>query len=103
MYAIIKTGGKQYRVAKNQIIDVELLDAEAGSEVTFEDVFFLANGEDKQIGEPRVAKAVVKGKIIGLAKGPKIDSVKYKRRKRQRTHWGHRQKYTRVEITEIAS
>lgn len=102
MYAIIKTGGKQYRVQKGQIIDVELLQGdEAG--VKFEEVLFLNNGTDSIVGEPTVSGCTVMGEKLGTVKGPKIDTLKYKRRKNNYRHWGHRQQYTRVRITDINS
>lgn len=103
MYAIIKTGGKQYRVEKDDIIDVELLDAELGAHVDFEDVLFVHTGNDTLIGEPSVAGYIVKGEILGDSAGPKVVSLKYMRRQHWRRKWGHRQHYTRVKILEIGA
>jgi large subunit ribosomal protein L21 len=101
MYAIIETGGKQYRVEKNDIIDVEKVNSEKGKAVEFTHVLFLNDGKDAKIGSPYVAKSVVKGELLGDAKGPKVISFKYKQRKGVRRKVGHRQKYHRVKITEI--
>jgi large subunit ribosomal protein L21 len=102
MYAIIKTGGKQYRVAKGEVIDIERIEGEPGSAVEFGEVLLVAGGSKIRIGEPHIANCLVKGELVEEIKGPKIDSVKYKERKRQIRHWGHRQRYSRVKITEIA-
>ena len=101
MYAIIETGGKQYRVEKDDVIDVELLDSEAGNPVQFTNVLFFNDGKNAKVGSPYVAKAVVKGQLLMESKGPKVISFKYKQRKGVRRKVGHRQKYSRVKITEI--
>ena len=101
MYAVIATGGKQERVAEGQQLQVELLGAEDGADVSFTPVLFV-NG-DSVLATPAELKGVtVKGRVIGSAKGPKIDGFTYKRRTNQRKRYGHRQKYTVVEITSIA-
>ena len=101
MYAIIETGGKQYRVEKDDVIDVELLEAEKGSSVEFSNVLFLNDGKHVKIGSPYVAKSVVKGELLMETIGPKVISFKYKQRKGVRRKVGHRQNYHRVKITEI--
>lgn len=101
MYAIIKTGGKQYRVAKDDVIDVELLSADHGSAVEFSEVLFVNDGKAALIGEPFVAGYLVKGEVVGTASGPKVSSLKYRPRGHTQKHWGHRQHYTRVKITDI--
>lgn len=103
MYAIIKTGGKQYRVAKDDVIDVELLNVDQGSAVEFSEVLFVNDGSSALIGEPVVAGCLVKGEVIGTSAGPKISSLKYRPRGHTQKHWGHRQHYTRVKITDIAT
>ena len=103
MYAIIKTGGKQYRVAKDDVIDVELLNVDQGSAVEFSEVLFVNDGSNALIGEPVVAGCLVKGEVVGSAAGPKITSLKYRPRGHTQKHWGHRQHYTRVKITDIAT
>ncbi|MBS0649439.1 MAG: 50S ribosomal protein L21 [Verrucomicrobia bacterium] len=100
MYAIIETGGKQYRVEKDETIDVELLDSE-GTAVEFKNVLFLSDGKQIKVGAPYVAKSSVKGELIGEVKGEKVISFKYKKRKGIRRKVGHRQTYHRVKITEI--
>ena len=102
MYAIIETGGKQYRVEKNDVIDVELFDAGDETNIEFKNVLFVHDGSAPKVGAPYVAKSVVKGELLGTAKGPKVFAFKYKRRKSStRKKVGHRQKYSRVKITEI--
>ncbi len=99
MYAIIETGGKQYRVQKGDIIDVELLgDA---TEVKFSSVLFLNEGEKTHVGAPHVTNFSVMGQVLGMVKGPKVIAYKYKPRKNSRKKLGHRQKYSRVKITDI--
>lgn len=101
MYAIIETGGKQYRVQKDDVIDIERLDSEVGKGVEFKNVLFLNNGKQSKVGTPYVAKSAVKGELMGDSKGDKVISFKYKQRKGVRRKVGHRQKYHRVKITEI--
>jgi len=101
MYAIIETGGKQYRVEKDDVIDVELLESEKGQSVEFTNVLFFNDGKNVKVGSPYVAKALVKGQLLMESKGPKVISFKYKQRKGVRRKVGHRQKYHRVKITEI--
>jgi large subunit ribosomal protein L21 len=101
MYAIIENGGKQYRVEKDDVIDVELLTAETGNQVEFKNVLFLHNGKTPKVGSPYVAKSSVLGELLGESKGPKEISFKYKQRKGIRRKVGHRQHYSRVKITEI--
>lgn len=100
MYAIIKTGGKQYRVAEGDVIDVELVGEEIGSEVKFTDVLFINNGSEPLIGEPHVADYVVVGELIDFVTGPKVTSVKYIPGN-HRKKIGHRQHYSRVKIAHI--
>lgn len=100
MYAIIKTGSKQYKVAKDAIIDVELLDAEVGAQVEFKDVLLVNNGGQVQVGAPVVAGATVIGELLDLVSGPKITSVKYIPGN-HRKKIGHRQHYSRIKIKAI--
>lgn len=102
MYAVIKTGGKQYPVKAGETIDVELLHQEVGALVEFSEVLFVANGESKEVGNPSVAGYIVKGQVIGASAGEKIESIKYKPSHNEVRKFGHRQHYTRVKITEIA-
>ena len=101
MFAVIKTGGKQYRVAANDKITIMRLDGEAGETVTFADVLMLANGEDVKVGAPLVAGASVVGEIVEQDRGPKVIAFKKRRRKNSKRKRGHRQDLTIVRITEI--
>jgi len=101
MYAIIKTGGKQYRVKLGDFIDVELLDSDQGAKIEFSDVLFVYDGSKSHVGSPMVQNFPVHGEVIGMVSGEKITSLKYKRSHNQCRKWGHRQKYTRVKITAI--
>ncbi len=103
MYAIIKTGGKQYKVQKGDTILVELVPVELGGDVKFDEVFLINEGNTTKIGTPNIAGAVVRGKLLDNVRGKKIHSVKFKRRKNCRRKFGHRQNYSQVEITEIVS
>lgn len=101
MYAIIKTGGKQYRVAVGEEVDVEMIDGEIGSTVQFTDVLFVNNGSKARVGGPHVPGCIVTGELIDYVAGPKTTCVKYipgNHRKRI----GHRQHYARVRITQIS-
>jgi large subunit ribosomal protein L21 len=101
MYAVIATGGKQERVAEGQRVDVELLGVDDGAEVSF-DAVLLVDG-DVVLATPEQLKGVtVTGRVLGETKGPKIDGFTYKKRTNQRRRYGHRQRYTSVEITKIA-
>ncbi len=101
MYAVIKTGGKQYRVAANDKILIEKLDGAAGDRVSFTDVLMVSNGGTVDIGAPMVAGATVIGEIEKQARGPHIIIFKKRRRKHYRRRNGHRQDLTSVTITEI--
>jgi large subunit ribosomal protein L21 len=102
MYAIIRSGSKQYRVKKGDVIEVDAVQAAPGEMVEFRDVLLLSKDKKAaQIGSPFVAGSLVKGKFLAMTKGPKIMSVKYKQRKNQRRKFGHRQKYAQVEIVDI--
>lgn len=100
-YAIIKSGGKQYRVQEGDIINVELLKADVGAEVQFDQVLFVGEGQDFQIGSPAIKNFLVKGEILGESLGPKITSIKYKPSHNQVRKFGHRQHYSRVKIVGI--
>ena len=101
MYAVIKTGGKQYRVQQGDVIFVEKIDSQADKAVTFEEVLLVNDGDQTRIGAPTVAGAKVEGKVLGQVKGQKIVVYKYKAKKNERKKQGHRQPYTKVEITAI--
>jgi len=98
MYAVIQTGGKQYRVAEGDRIDVELLD---GEDVTLQPVL-LVDGDDVFSTPSALEGAAVTARIVGEAKGPKIKGFTYKNKSNQRRSWGHRQHYSTIEITGIS-
>jgi large subunit ribosomal protein L21 len=100
MFAVIKTGGKQYKVAANDVITIERLDAEAGDVVAFDQVLMLG-GDTVTIGSPVVAGATVAGEVVEQARGPKVISFKKRRRQNSKRKKGHRQDLTIVRITEI--
>jgi len=102
MYAVIKTGGKQYRVSEGDILKVEKINGEKGSIVSFNEVLMVSSGEDIRIGKPFVEGAVVKGEIVNQDRGPKITVFKMKRRKGFRKKTGHRQSLTSLKIKEIS-
>ena len=101
MFAVIKTGGKQYKVAKDEIIVVEKLDAETGKKVSFDDVLMCGEGAKVTVGEPLVKGAKVTGEVIEQRKGDKVIVFKKKRRQTYRRKKGHRQNETVVKITDI--
>jgi len=100
MYAVIATGGKQARVSEGQRLEVELLGAEPGSEVALRPVL-VVDGDTVLATPDQLAGASVSARVIGFAKGPKIDGFTYKSKTNQRRRWGHRQTYATVEITSI--
>ena len=102
MKAVIVTGGKQYTVAEGDVLYIEKLNAEAESTVKFDQVLAVLDGESSKIGAPTVAGAVVEGKVVKNGKGKKITVFKYKPKKGEKKKMGHRQPYTKVEITKIA-
>lgn len=101
MYAIIETGGKQYRVQEGDILDVELLHADG--EVKFDKVLMVHDGHAPKIGLPHLAKCSVEAEVLEIAKGPKVIAFKYKKCKNYRRTVGHRQKYSRVKIKKIVA
>ncbi len=102
MYAIIETGGKQYKVQEGDVIDVELLDSDAQGGVEFKHVLLVNTDAGVKVGVPHVNGCVVRGTCLGESKGPKVVSFKYKRRKGIRRKVGHRQHYARVKIVGIS-
>src|ERR1700694_257714 len=101
MYAVIKSGGKQERVEQGQVVAVELLAAGEGDGLTLERLL-LVDGETVLAGAGRLAGATVSARVVGQTKGPKIRGFTYKNKTRGRKSWGHRQKYTTIEITGIS-
>ena len=101
MYAVVKTGGKQYRVTKDDTILVEKLDADEGQTVTLSDVMLLGDGDKVTVGTPVVADASVEAQVVSQTRGPKIIIFRRKRRKNHRRTQGHRQDLTLLKITDI--
>ena len=102
MKAVIVTGGKQYTVSEGDVLYIEKLNAEEESTVKFDEVLAILDGENSKIGAPVVEGAAVEAKVVKNGKGKKIDIIKYKAKKGEKKHIGHRQPYTKVEITKIA-
>jgi len=103
MYAIVNTGGKQYKVSQGDILRVEKIPGEIGSPVSFDKVLMFSDGENVNIGQPVLDNVAVKGHIMEQGKAKKIIVFKYKRRKRYRRKLGHRQPYTAIKIDSIES
>ena len=102
MKAVIVTGGKQYTVSEGDILFVEKLNAEENATVKFDEVLAILDGENSKIGAPVVEGACVEAKVVKNGKGKKIDIIRYKAKKGEKKKIGHRQPYTKVEITKIA-
>jgi large subunit ribosomal protein L21 len=102
MYAVIETGGKQYKVQEGDVVFVEKLDAEDGAAVTFDKVLAVSNEGEVTFGKPLVENASVAGKVLGHGKDSKIIVFKYKPKKGYRNKTGHRQPYTKVQIEKIS-
>ena len=102
MYAVIKTGGKQYRVAEGQTLKVEKIDAEEGASVEFDTVLMIADGEQVRIGAPYIDGARVTATVESQGRSPKVRIVKFRRRKHYRKTQGHRQSYTELRISGIS-
>jgi len=101
MYAIIDDSGTQLRVEEGQTIQIDTRDAEPGASLTFDRVLLLGDQKGARVGKPLVEGAKVTAEVLGPDKGPKLEVVKVRRRKRSRTHVGHRQSYLTVRITAI--
>jgi len=101
MYAVVSTGGKQYRVAEGDLCRVEKLDAEEGASVEIDKVLMIADGENISIGTPYVEGGKVTATVKAHGRAKKIDIMKFKRRKHHQKRTGHRQHYTEIEITAI--
>ncbi len=101
MYAVIATGGKQYKVTKGQTLRVEKLAGEEGSTVKLDQVLMVADGDKLSVGTPTLDKASVTAKITAQGRGDKIEIIKFRRRKHSRRQMGHRQSYTEIEVTDI--
>ncbi|MDD3530810.1 MAG: 50S ribosomal protein L21 [Gallionellaceae bacterium] len=103
MYAVIRTGGKQYKVAAGGKLKVESLPAEVGSEITIDDVLMVADGDNIKVGAPVVAGASVKATVLSHGRGEKVMIYKMRRRKHYRKTQGHRQNYTEIRIDGISA
>ncbi len=103
MYAIIEVGGKQYRVEKGDVIEVELLKSTLSEEIDLKNVLFINDGRTIMVGSPTIDSCLVKAKVLEELKGPKVIAYKYKRRKSYHRKVGHRQKYTQLEILDIVT
>jgi len=101
MYAVIKTGGKQYRVAAGEKIKVEQIPADVGTEISIDQVLMVGEGDSVQIGAPILAGATVTARVISQGRHPKVKIFKMRRRKHYQRHQGHRQNYTELEISGI--
>ena len=102
MYAILASGGKQYKVAEGEILQVESLEAEVGSNVEFDQVLMVADGENVKIGTPYLEGAKVAGEVVEQGRGEKVTILKFRRRKHYMRRAGHRQNFTAVKITKIS-
>jgi large subunit ribosomal protein L21 len=101
MYAVIRSGGKQYRVAPGETVQVERLPGKVGGKITFDDVLAVHNDEKKTFAGSHTAKAKVVGKIVGQIRGPKVQVMKFRKTKQFKILTGHRQNYTTVQVSEI--
>ena len=102
MYAVVATGGKQYRVEAGQELQVELLPADIGEAVVFDQVLLVSDGEKSDIGKPNLHGVTVKAEVLAQERAKKVEIIKFKRRKHHMKHQGHRQYLTRVKILEVA-
>ena len=103
MYAVIKSGGKQHRVVEGEVLKLELIDAEPGSAIEFDEVLLVADGSDVKIGAPVVEGSKVTAEVVTHGRGDKIKIIKFRRRKHSMKRMGHRQWYTEVKITGISA
>jgi len=102
MYAVIRSGGKQYRVSPGQTLKIEKLPGNAGEPIKFDEVLLIGDGEKAQMGSPLIANAVVTAEVVQQGRGKKIRIIKLKRRKHHLKHQGHRQYFTAVKVTDIS-
>ncbi|MBU2707425.1 50S ribosomal protein L21 [Zooshikella marina] len=103
MYAVIVSGGKQYKVAEGDTLKLEKLEVATGEAIEFDKVLLVANGEEIKIGAPQVEGAKVSAEVVAHGRGKKVQIVKFRRRKHHRKQMGHRQWYTQVKITGISA
>ena len=102
MYAVVKTGGKQYRVVIGEKLKVEQIPADIDSQIVLEEVLMVAGGDEVKVGTPLVAGATVKATVVSHGRGEKVRIFKMRRRKHYQKHQGHRQNYTEIRIDEIS-
>lgn len=102
-YAIFADGGRQYKVSEGQVLDLDYRDNTAGEILTFDKVLAVSSDAGSKFGAPTVAGAKVEAEVVGIAQGPKITILKFRRRKNSRRKKGHRQLYTRVKVSKIVS
>jgi large subunit ribosomal protein L21 len=103
MYAVIKTGGKQYRVKEGEYFNVEKIDTAIGEKITFDKILMIGDGDNVQVGTPILEKATVEATITNQGKAKKVIIIKFRRRKHSMTRQGHRQLFTTIEINKIKS
>lgn len=103
MYAVVKTGGKQYRVSAGQKLKVEQIPAEVGAEITLDQILMVGEGESVKVGAPLVAGASIKATVVSQGRHDKVKIFKMRRRKHYQKHQGHRQNYTELRIDAIAA
>jgi large subunit ribosomal protein L21 len=101
MYAVIATGGKQYRVTEGETLKVEKIAADEGAEIEIDQVLMVADGDNIQVGTPVLDKGKVTARVKAHGRGKKVEIIKFRRRKHHRKQMGHRQSYTEIEITKI--
>jgi len=103
MFAVIRSGNKQYKVQAGDVIDVELFEVEEGKEATFSDVLLVADGDAVKIGKPNVAGATVTGEVLGEVKADKVIAFKFRRRHGYHRTVGHRQRHLRIKVNKISA
>ena len=103
MYAVFRTGGKQYRAAKGDVLRLEKIEADEGATIQFDDVLLIGEGSDIQVGTPLISGSSVSGKVLRQGKSKKVTVVKFKRRQNYLRQGSHRQFFTEVEITDISA
>ena len=102
MYAVVKTGGKQYRITPGEKLKVEQIAADVGAEVVLDQVLMVGEGDSVRLGQPTVAGATVKATVVSHGRGDKVEIFKMRRRKHYQKHQGHRQNYTEIRVDAIA-
>ena len=101
MYAVVKTGGKQYRITPGEKVKVEQIAADVGAEVVLDQVLMVGDGDSVRLGQPTLAGAAVKATVVSHGRGEKVEIFKMRRRKHYQKHQGHRQNYTELKIDSI--